>query len=47
MGTVIHGYEHYFLDQLERKPGKAVNDIDFSKPMEHLIKLDIHQDERI
>lgn len=39
LGTVIHGYEHYFLDQLERKPGKAVNDIDFSKPMERLITL--------
>ncbi len=38
MGTVIHSYENYFLDQLERKPGKAVNDVDFSKPMEYLIK---------
>ena len=38
-GTVIHSYEHYFLDQLERKPGKALQDIDFAKPMERLITL--------
>ncbi len=39
LGTVIHAYEHYFLDQLERKPGRAVQDIDFSKPMVRLITL--------
>jgi hypothetical protein len=38
-GTVIHAYEHYFLDQLERKPGRALQDIDFAKPMERLITI--------
>ncbi|MDF1513349.1 MAG: hypothetical protein P1S60_06025 [Anaerolineae bacterium] len=38
-GTVIHAYEHYFLDELERKAGKAVQTINFSKPMERLITL--------
>jgi hypothetical protein len=38
-GTVIHSYEHHFLDQFEQKPGKAVQDINFSKAMERLIAL--------
>lgn len=38
-GTVIHSYEHYFLDELERKSGRAVKDINFSKAMERLITI--------
>ncbi|MBN1487323.1 MAG: phage holin family protein [Anaerolineae bacterium] len=37
-GTVLHHYEHGFLDILERSSEKAVQDIDFTKPMEALIK---------
>jgi hypothetical protein len=36
-GTVIHGYEDDFLDQLERNPKKSVADIDFTKAVERLI----------
>ena len=38
-GTVVHTYEDYFLDQIERHAGDPVPQIDFSKPMERLIKL--------
>jgi hypothetical protein len=38
-GTVIHTYEDYFLDQIERHPETPVQEIDFSKPMERLLKL--------
>jgi hypothetical protein len=37
-GTVIHDYENYFLDQLERTPDKPISSIDFTKAMERLIK---------
>ncbi|MBN1246385.1 MAG: hypothetical protein JXC32_01950, partial [Anaerolineae bacterium] len=37
-GTVIHDYENYFLDELERNPSKAVSKVDFTKAMERLIK---------
>lgn len=37
-GTVVHAYEDYFLDQIERNPGKPVAEIDFTKAMEYLIK---------
>jgi hypothetical protein len=37
-GTVIHDYENDFLDQIERTAEKPVSKIDFTKPMEKLIK---------
>ncbi len=37
-GIVIHNYEDDYLTQLERYAGKAVREIDFSKPTEGLIK---------
>lgn len=37
-GTVVHAYEHYFLDQLERNPGKPLEAIDFTRAMEILIE---------
>jgi len=37
-GTVVHNYENYFLDVLERTPDKPVSKIDFTKAMERLIK---------
>ena len=37
-GTVIHGYEHAFLDQLERHPRKPLEAINFTKAMERLIE---------
>jgi len=37
-GTVVHNYENYFLDVLERTPEKPVSEIDFTKAMERLIK---------
>lgn len=38
-GTVIHTYETYFIDALERNAGQPVSEIDFSDPMEKLIKI--------
>jgi hypothetical protein len=38
-GTVVHTYEDYFLDQIERHEGDPVQKIDFSMPMERLLKL--------
>ena len=37
-GTVIHKYEDSFLSLIEHNKGKPVRDIDFSKPVERLIK---------
>jgi hypothetical protein len=37
-GTAIHNYEDAFLDQLERNPDKPVNQINFTEPVERLIK---------
>lgn len=37
-GTIIHAYEDGYLTLIERNHGKAVRDIDFSKPTELLIK---------
>ncbi len=37
-GTGIHDYEDFFLDQLERHPDRPVEKIDFTDPMERLIK---------
>lgn len=37
-GTVIHNYEQPFIDFIEYYPEKPVKDIDFSKPMDFLIK---------
>ena len=37
-GTIVHDYETHFLDDLERNPGKAVGQINFTKSMERLIK---------
>ena len=37
-GTVIHSYEDGFLTLIENRQGKAISDIDFSKPVEALIK---------
>jgi len=37
-GTVIHNYEQPFIDFIEHAPGKPLKDIDFSKPMDFLIK---------
>jgi len=37
-GTVIHNYEQPFIDFIEHAPDKPVKDIDFSKPMDFLIK---------
>ncbi len=37
-GTVVHGYEHMFLDALLAAPGKAVPNIDFGKAMKRLIE---------
>lgn len=37
-GTVVHDYEDYFLDELERHPNKSVERIDFTEAMEQLIK---------
>ncbi len=37
-GTIIHNYEDGYLTLLEHHRGKPVRDIDFSKPMEGLIK---------
>lgn len=37
-GTVVHAYEEPFLDQLERTPDKPVSQVDFTKPVERLIK---------
>ncbi len=38
-GTVVHTYEDYFLDQIERHEGDPVQAVDFSTPMERLLKL--------
>ncbi len=38
-GTVVHSYEDRFLDIIEINPDKPVQGIDFSKPMEWLIKI--------
>lgn len=38
-GTVVHSYEDRFLDLIEKNPDKPVQEIDFSKPMEWLIKM--------
>lgn len=38
-GTVVHSYEDRFLDLIEINPDKPVQEIDFSKPMEWLIKI--------
>lgn len=37
-GTVIHNYEQPFIDFIEHAPNKPLKDIDFSKPMDFLIK---------
>lgn len=37
-GTVIHAYEDPFLDEIERNPGKPIRDINFTEPVEGLIK---------
>jgi hypothetical protein len=37
-GTVIHSYEHRFLDAIERNPGKPLKEIDFGEPMQNLIE---------
>jgi hypothetical protein len=36
-GTVIHQYEHPFLDLIEANPDKAVNKLDVIKPMQALV----------
>ncbi|MFP4393658.1 MAG: hypothetical protein ACLFTI_00200 [Anaerolineales bacterium] len=38
-GTVVHSYEDRFLDLIEQHSDKPVQEIDFSKPMEWLIKI--------
>ena len=37
-GTVIHNYEQPFIDFIEHAPDKPLKEIDFSKPMDFLIK---------
>lgn len=38
LGIVVRQYEHKFIERLEKKPGKAVHEIDFSSPMKALIE---------
>jgi hypothetical protein len=36
-GTILHTYEHGFLDLIERRPDSPLKDIDFGTPMKELI----------
>lgn len=37
-GIVLHDYEHGFLDVIEAKPGRLVQELDFGKPMKAFIE---------
>lgn len=37
-GIVLHDYEHGFLDVIERHPGRAVEELDFSQPMKAFLQ---------
>ncbi|MCI0396389.1 MAG: hypothetical protein L0332_28040 [Chloroflexi bacterium] len=38
LGAVVRDYEHDFLDVLEKSPGRALQEIDFSGPMKELLQ---------
>ncbi|MBN1877847.1 MAG: hypothetical protein JXA33_26740 [Anaerolineae bacterium] len=40
-GTVVHTYEDHFLDTIGSHPNKPLRDIDFTRPMETLIKATV------
>lgn len=38
IGVVMHTYEHDFLEEIEKNPGKPVHKINFKEPMKKLVK---------